>query len=34
MSKRGFTTTGAATGAAAKKAKIANADAPIVGNWV
>jgi hypothetical protein len=34
MLKRGSTTTGAAAGAATKKAKIANADAPVVGNWV
>jgi hypothetical protein len=34
MPKRGSTATDATAGAAAKKAKIANADAPVVGNWV
>jgi hypothetical protein len=34
MPKRGSTTTGAAVGAATKKTKIANADTPVVGNWV
>jgi hypothetical protein len=34
MPKRGSTATGAAVGAAAKKAKIASADTPVVGNSV
>jgi hypothetical protein len=34
MPKRGSTVIGAAAGAAAKKAKIASADTPVVGNWV
>jgi hypothetical protein len=32
MPKRGSTATSATAGAAAKKAKIANADTPVVGN--
>jgi hypothetical protein len=34
MGKRSSTTAGAAGGAAAKKAKTADADPPAVGNWV
>jgi hypothetical protein len=34
MPKRGSTVTGAAAGAATKKAKIVNADTSVVGNWV
>jgi hypothetical protein len=34
MGKRGFTAAGAATGAAAKKAKTADADGSAVGRWV
>jgi hypothetical protein len=34
MGKRGSSAAGAAAGAAAKKAKIANIDASVVGNWV
>jgi hypothetical protein len=34
MGKRNSTTAGAAGGAAAKKAKTADADLPAVGNWV
>jgi hypothetical protein len=34
MGKRNSTAAGAATGAAAKKAKTADTDAPAVGNWV
>jgi hypothetical protein len=34
MLKRGSTAIGAAASAAAKKAKITNADAPVVGYWV
>jgi hypothetical protein len=34
MGKRGSTAAGAAAGAAAKKAKTADADTPAVGNWV
>jgi hypothetical protein len=34
MPKRGSTMTGAATGAAAKKAKITNADTPAMSNWL
>jgi hypothetical protein len=34
LGKRGSTATGAATGAAAKKAKTGDADASVVGRWV
>jgi hypothetical protein len=34
MGKRGSTTTGATAGTAAKKAKTADADTSVVGNWV
>jgi hypothetical protein len=34
MGKRGSTTTGATTGTTAKKAKSADADTSVVGNWV
>jgi hypothetical protein len=34
MPKRGSTASGAATGAAAKKAKTAEGEASAVGNWV
>jgi hypothetical protein len=34
MGKRGSSATGATVGAAAKKAKIADADTSVVGNWV
>jgi hypothetical protein len=34
MGKRGSSTTGAIAGAAAKKAKIADANTSVVGNWV
>jgi hypothetical protein len=34
MGKRSSTATGAVTGAAVKKAKTADVDAPAVGNWV
>jgi hypothetical protein len=34
MGKRSSTTAGAATGAAAKKAKTADVDTPAIGNWV
>jgi hypothetical protein len=34
MGKRGSTATGATAGTAAKKAKTADADTPVVGNWV
>jgi hypothetical protein len=34
MGKRGSTTTGATAGAAAKKAKTADADTSVIGNWV
>jgi hypothetical protein len=34
MGKRSSSATGAATGAAAKKAKTANADGSLVGHWV
>jgi hypothetical protein len=34
MGKRSSTATGAATGAAVKKAKTTDADMPAVGNWV
>jgi hypothetical protein len=34
MPKRGSTATSAAAGTTAKRAKIANADTPVIGNWV
>jgi hypothetical protein len=34
MGKRNSTAAGTVTGAAAKKAKTADADAPAIGNWV